>query len=159
LLRKIDPTTRRSSFVEKELQMRKLCKQSVRTQFLEIMIQHPQLLADPNLGTISSLRCHKSRSRSRRTDKRSYIRGLNQALPGLLLKSNGARCEHTVYGIVCLINRPASNRSFWWRQTGSNRRPHACKARALPAELCPRSRRRMLNAQSECVLQMRCLRM
>ena len=27
----------------------------------------------------------------------------------------------------------------WWRQTGSNRRPHACKARALPAELCPRS--------------------
>ena len=28
----------------------------------------------------------------------------------------------------------------WWSQTGSNRRPHACKARALPAELCPRSR-------------------
>lgn len=25
----------------------------------------------------------------------------------------------------------------WWRQTGSNRRPHACKARALPTELCP----------------------
>ena len=34
--------------------------------------------------------------------------------------------------------------SIWWRQTGSNRRPHACKARALPAELCPRTRRRML---------------
>ena len=27
----------------------------------------------------------------------------------------------------------------WWSQTGSNRRPHACKARALPAELWPRS--------------------
>src|SRR5579859_2945627 len=26
----------------------------------------------------------------------------------------------------------------WWSQTGSNRRPHACKARALPAELWPR---------------------
>ena len=25
----------------------------------------------------------------------------------------------------------------WWRQTGSNRWPHACKARALPTELCP----------------------
>lgn len=25
----------------------------------------------------------------------------------------------------------------WWRQTGSNRRPPACKAGALPAELCP----------------------
>src|SRR4029078_5555272 len=30
-----------------------------------------------------------------------------------------------------------------WSQTGSNRRPHACKARALPAELWPRTRRRM----------------
>ena len=34
----------------------------------------------------------------------------------------------------------------WWSQTGSNRRPHACKARALPAELWPRTRRRMLRA-------------
>ena len=29
--------------------------------------------------------------------------------------------------------------SLWWSQTGSNRRPHACKARALPTELWPRS--------------------
>jgi hypothetical protein len=28
----------------------------------------------------------------------------------------------------------------WWSQSGSNRRPHACKARALPTELWPRSR-------------------
>ncbi len=28
----------------------------------------------------------------------------------------------------------------WWSQTGSNRRPHACKARALPTELWPRQR-------------------
>ena len=28
-------------------------------------------------------------------------------------------------------------RSSWWSQTGSNRRPHACKARALPTELWP----------------------
>ena len=26
---------------------------------------------------------------------------------------------------------------FWWRLTGSNRRPPACKAGALPAELNP----------------------
>ncbi len=26
---------------------------------------------------------------------------------------------------------------IWWSQTGSNRRPHACKARALPTELWP----------------------
>jgi hypothetical protein len=28
----------------------------------------------------------------------------------------------------------------WWSQTGSNRRPHACKARALPTELWPLGR-------------------
>ncbi len=27
----------------------------------------------------------------------------------------------------------------WWSQTGSNRRPHACKARALPTELWPQT--------------------
>ncbi len=31
-------------------------------------------------------------------------------------------------------------RASWWSQTGSNRRPHACKARALPTELWPRVR-------------------
>ena len=30
----------------------------------------------------------------------------------------------------------------WWSQTGSNRRPHACKARALPTELWPLERSR-----------------
>ena len=29
----------------------------------------------------------------------------------------------------------------WWSVSGSNRRPPACKAGALPAELTPRSRR------------------
>ena len=29
------------------------------------------------------------------------------------------------------------SRGMWWSQTGSNRRPHACKARALPTELWP----------------------
>jgi hypothetical protein len=33
-------------------------------------------------------------------------------------------------------NRPKPK---WWSQTGSNRRPHACKARALPTELWPPS--------------------
>jgi hypothetical protein len=31
---------------------------------------------------------------------------------------------------------------IWWSQTGSNRRPHACKARALPTELWPRRKLR-----------------
>jgi hypothetical protein len=36
----------------------------------------------------------------------------------------------------------AANGEAWWSQTGSNRRPHACKARALPAELWPHFLRR-----------------
>ena len=32
----------------------------------------------------------------------------------------------------------ATNPRSWWRMTGSNRRPPACKAGALPAELIPR---------------------
>ena len=36
------------------------------------------------------------------------------------------------------------DQAIWWSQTGSNRRPHACKARALPAELWPRTRRRKM---------------
>ncbi len=35
----------------------------------------------------------------------------------------------------------------WWRRTGSNRRPHACKARALPTELRPRRARTDLVGQ------------
>ena len=33
----------------------------------------------------------------------------------------------------------AGDPHVWWSQTGSNRRPHACKARALPTELWPRA--------------------
>ena len=33
---------------------------------------------------------------------------------------------------------PPLRQKDWWSQTGSNRRPHACKARALPTELWPR---------------------
>ena len=32
---------------------------------------------------------------------------------------------------------PLSHQYIWWRMTGSNRRPPACKAGALPAELIP----------------------
>ena len=40
-------------------------------------------------------------------------------------------------------------RAPWWSQTGSNRRPHACKARALPTELWPRGRRSRQKSKSE----------
>src|ERR1700759_5700502 len=39
------------------------------------------------------------------------------------------------------IVRDQRQSTIWWSQTGSNRRPHACKARALPAELWPRNQK------------------
>src|ERR1700752_2658530 len=40
-----------------------------------------------------------------------------------------------------LVEAFSSFKTIWWSQTGSNRRPHACKARALPAELWPRNQK------------------
>ncbi len=36
-----------------------------------------------------------------------------------------------------VYSAPPTQIIAWWSQTGSNRRPHACKARALPTELWP----------------------
>ena len=37
----------------------------------------------------------------------------------------------------------------WWSKTGSNRRPHACKARALPTELLPLRRKLALSTEGQ----------
>ena len=38
------------------------------------------------------------------------------------------------------LDQPPRPTQTWWSQTGSNRRPPACKAGALPTELWPRLR-------------------
>jgi hypothetical protein len=43
----------------------------------------------------------------------------------------------------------------WWSQTGSNRRPHACKARALPAELWPRNQKTNASREGRQILSAR----
>ena len=48
----------------------------------------------------------------------------------MLLRTHYASCA------ACYPNQLLSS---WWRMTGSNRRPPACKAGALPAELIPLS--------------------
>ena len=69
------------------------------------------------LGSISSLRCQKTRNLlSIQTSK---------------MRSDVSRT--TVHDL--------GDQTIWWSQTGSNRRPHACKARALPAELWPRNQK------------------
>ena len=41
----------------------------------------------------------------------------------------------------CFLIARSSSHGKWWSQTGSNRRPPACKAGALPTELWPRQRK------------------
>ena len=57
-----------------------------------------------------------------------FTMSANRRPPGQMPKSRKL-CSST-----SLLRRPAQK---WWSQTGSNRRPHACKARALPTELWP----------------------
>ena len=49
-----------------------------------------------------------------------------------------------------------SRASGWWSQTGSNRRPHACKARALPTELWPLFKRSRLSESCRRPVRPRC---
>ena len=71
------------------------------------------------LGSISSLRCQKSRN-----------------LLSIQTSRKRSDVSRTIVG-----TRSVDDQTIWWSQTGSNRRPHACKARALPAELWPRNQK------------------
>ena len=80
------------------------------------------------LGSISSLRCQKSRT---------------------LLSIQTSRCEVMFRGRrLNTCKHSVGDQTIWWSQTGSNRRPHACKARALPAELWPRNQKTNAHSMS-----------
>ena len=55
-----------------------------------------------------------------------FIHDVNQ----LPLRHSGGNLDKVSRGALL-------RKDGWWRQTGSNRRPEACKATALPTELCP----------------------
>ena len=115
-------------------------------------MEYANCFADPKLGSISSLQCQKSRRRVRweRACEVMFSRtivwrsGFGQ--PVFALSSFDA----AAFALLSRVAAPrVANGEAWWSQTGSNRRPHACKARALPAELWPRTRRRMLHMAIE----------
>ena len=54
------------------------------------------------------------------------------------VRQHAVDCEVQPARICFLCGRDWQPKQDWWSQTGSNRRPHACKARALPTELWPR---------------------
>lgn len=124
LLHKIGPMTRRSSFVNKiVLQLASSHDEASAENDLEIVMARATACTT-QLGSISSSRCQKSR----------MLLHPEQSMRNCL----SSRTHST------LITPDA--KAIWWSQTGSNRRPHACKARALPAELWPRTRRRKQQA-------------
>ena len=71
-------------------------------------------------------------------DVNERARGSTCRIEPLLGRPGKSRCFHNG---VCLGGR-------WWSQTGSNRRPQACKASALPTELWPRGDRSTAQATS-----------
>ena len=88
-----------------------------------------------SLGTISSSRCQTTRAIANvpwrgRCTRRGFVFG-RASWPVLGRKFSG-------------IDRRDRR---WWSQTGSNRRPPACKAGALPTELWPRASQRNLGTQ------------
>ena len=129
LLRKIEPIARRSSFAKR-------------------IIYNPHFLRD-----------YSRKSDERRNDpeimkERATIaaRSNSDRSPLYDVRNHAYRvfgkdseCETMFSRTIERTNQCLGNQTIWWSQTGSNRRPHACKARALPAELWPRNQK--TNAQ------------
>ena len=75
-------------------------------------------------------------------DRRSGLpQALRLAIPFLLTFQLSALSIRWPIASLLEATLPSSHNRSWWRRTGSNRRPHACKARALPTELQPRDQK------------------
>ena len=58
--------------------------------------------------------------------------GLEPATSGVTGRHSNQLNYRSAYS---LLKHPLQRTEIWWVMTGSNRRPSACKADALPAEL------------------------
>jgi hypothetical protein len=101
----------------------------------------PQLITAINCGSISSSRCQTTRlAGSKIAAKRISVHGRAEPQIARLQAQGFRRKARGTTSRLRERRRPAAlhAKKAWWSQTGSNRRPHACKARALPTELWPR---------------------
>ena len=150
LLRKIEPIARRSSFANKDHLQPAHLAMGERRNDLEI-VKGRAIACTIQPGSISSLRCQKSRMShpgedgGRRSDVfADDVFDVAHSPSSLFeLRRGSLRFDRARLAVAGAASEG------WWSQTGSNRRPHACKARALPAELWPRTRRRMLRTRSK----------
>jgi hypothetical protein len=94
------------------------------------------------LGTISSSRCQTTRARPGEPGRaRIFSSFWTSSARGSKAGRHGLRSRHGIARHGIAADRQSANLRppIWWSQTGSNRRPPACKAGALPTELWPPS--------------------
>ena len=108
--------------------------QSPRTQNRSTWVRPTRIVAAPrkctNLFTLTKNRLfHRSRTKARQR-RNIFPLTCNAIAPACCSKLSPSSLHRC---------------GFWWRRTGSNRRPPACKAGALPAELRPQSSQRSLS--------------
>jgi hypothetical protein len=82
---------------------------------------------------------YRATSAARSNSDRSPLYDVRNHACDVLGEDN--ECEVMFRGRRLNCNQSVGDQTIWWSQTGSNRRPHACKARALPAELWPRNQK------------------
>jgi hypothetical protein len=97
----------------------------------------------PEFGSISSSRCQTARG-ARPCNREDAIASAREfKFLNERDLASAARLRRGFGGHLCGLKsgpptEAATSREGWWSQTGSNRRPPACKAGALPTELWPR---------------------
>ena len=80
---------------------------------------------------------HHSPRLAGKSDK-SFIHDVNQLSRNASQRRNWFHKAGRAYpGVLTMVLWENGVPGKWWSQTGSNRRPEACKATALPTELCP----------------------
>ena len=102
------------------------------------------LIRIPATGCASSSRCQRSDDGRRTTEDRCPRpassapcgKGASKRLPTKLILHRMFELGRPK-PLLSSVVRPLF---IWWSQTGSNRRPNACKARALQTELWPRQK-------------------
>jgi hypothetical protein len=83
------------------------------------------------LGSISSSRCQITRAKAAKPPHPNLCFSRTRLVD--------LACRSTLP--IGIAGNAVNSTAVWWSQTGSNRRPPACKAGALPTELWPRASR------------------
>src|SRR6187551_193969 len=66
-----------------------------------------------------------------------FLEPIHNVKDGALCSYRGEPRIRFLHSWKVLVATTPPRRQWWWSQSGSNRRPQACKASALPTELWP----------------------